>query len=387
MSNFYGATSLIGGAPGALDLIDGAILSDLDGAVVITNDTTYIMRLDADNAGVESSPLIIAPDASPGDKRWVLNKLMCAGITLPDGGTIGQAAGPLLTFDDTLNYLEITGCRVGIGVATPLTEIQIAGSGLQSGVGPLYWTQERDGVAVLQFFGYSHDNVGLFFDAAHAAPTAGGGQWKSGHAGSNFGIYKTLNKFNFVYASGVAVGQELVWTIGMVMDVGGKVGIGTTTPVTKLTVEGAITLKEQAAADADTAAYGQIWVKNTTPNAPVFTDDAGKDGQFMLMRANSINASSDAADVQNCNVLWVDTSAGNVVLGGLANGIDNQLLYVLKYNSINGLTIEHLEATGTQKFMMDGADLAWNGVGVCQPFICKNGVWYIAAYPRSFTGL
>jgi len=42
-----------------------------------------------------------------------------ASITLADGGWVGQAAGPLLTFDDTNNYLEITGCRVGIGTATP----------------------------------------------------------------------------------------------------------------------------------------------------------------------------------------------------------------------------------------------------------------------------
>jgi hypothetical protein len=40
-------------------------------------------------------------------------------IVMPDGGAIGQAAGPLLTFDDTNNYLEITGCSVGIGTAAP----------------------------------------------------------------------------------------------------------------------------------------------------------------------------------------------------------------------------------------------------------------------------
>jgi hypothetical protein len=38
---------------------------------------------------------------------------------MTDGKTIGQAAGPLLTFDDTNNYLEVTGCAVGIGTATP----------------------------------------------------------------------------------------------------------------------------------------------------------------------------------------------------------------------------------------------------------------------------
>jgi len=36
-------------------------------------------------------------------------------IVIPDGGTIGQSAGPLLTFDDTGNHLEISGCSVLIG--------------------------------------------------------------------------------------------------------------------------------------------------------------------------------------------------------------------------------------------------------------------------------
>ena len=56
-----------------------------------------------------------------------------------------------------------------------------------------------------------------------------------------------------------------------------RVGIGTTTPVTDLTIEGPITIKEQADADSDTAAYGQIWVNTATPNQLWFTDDAGYD--------------------------------------------------------------------------------------------------------------
>ena len=60
----------------------------------------------------------------------------------------------------------------------------------------------------------------------------------------------------------------------------GKVGIGQNAPKTLLTVEGAITLKEQSAADSDTAAYGQLWVKTATPNQLYFTTDAGDDIQL-----------------------------------------------------------------------------------------------------------
>ena len=56
-----------------------------------------------------------------------------------------------------------------------------------------------------------------------------------------------------------------------------RVGVGTTDPKTKLTVEGTVTVKEQANADGDTAAYGQLWVKSNAPCDLFFTDDTGQD--------------------------------------------------------------------------------------------------------------
>jgi len=47
-------------------------------------------------------------------------------LIIADGGTIGQAAGPLLTFDDSGNTLKIDGCYVGIGVS-PSYVFQIKG--------------------------------------------------------------------------------------------------------------------------------------------------------------------------------------------------------------------------------------------------------------------
>jgi hypothetical protein len=67
-----------------------------------------------------------SPIASP---TFTGTVTMPASIVIPDGGTIGQAAGPLIAFDDTLNYLEITGCDVGIGTITPGAKLDIAGSG------------------------------------------------------------------------------------------------------------------------------------------------------------------------------------------------------------------------------------------------------------------
>ena len=59
-----------------------------------------------------------------------------------------------------------------------------------------------------------------------------------------------------------------------------QVGIGTSAPNQKLTVQGSISLDEQSSAGTSTAGYGQIWVKDTAPNQLYFTDDAGTDHQL-----------------------------------------------------------------------------------------------------------
>ena len=83
----------------------------------------------------------------------------------------------------------------------------------------------------------------------------------------------TVNSTELVFATGAS--EAAAEKMRLTSD--GKVGIGTSVPVTDLTVEGPITLKEQADADSDTAAYGQIWVNTATPNQLYFTDDSGYD--------------------------------------------------------------------------------------------------------------
>jgi hypothetical protein len=49
----------------------------------------------------------------------------------------------------------------------------------------------------------------------------------------------------------------------------------------RLSAAGGVYIKEIAAADADAANYGQLWVKNTTPCQLWFTDDLGNDTQIV----------------------------------------------------------------------------------------------------------
>ena len=50
------------------------------------------------------------------------------------------------------------------------------------------------------------------------------------------------------------------------------------------TITGTQKMVEQADADADTAAQGQIWVNTATPNELWFTDDSGKDQKVVVGR-------------------------------------------------------------------------------------------------------
>ena len=96
-----------------------------------------------------------------------------------------------------------------------------------------------------------------------------------------------------------------------------KVGVGLTAPKTKLTVEGAITLKEQADADSDTADYGQIWVNTATPNQLYFTTDAGDDIQ--LTSGTSVVGPASAVSMANGSDNRITTATGAAALNGEAN--------------------------------------------------------------------
>ena len=58
---------------------------------------------------------------------------------------------------------------------------------------------------------------------------------------------------------------------------------GSTAHAASLLVDGtsaSVAMKEMANAPADTAAYGQLWVKTATPNQLYFTTDGGNDIQI-----------------------------------------------------------------------------------------------------------
>lgn len=88
-----------------------------------------------------------------------------ANITMADGATIGQAAGALLTFDDTNDFLELSGAKFGVGLIAPQRSVhasdgdfgQIRATGTNSAKYGGFWA-ENDGGAfcVLGVGGSTH---------------------------------------------------------------------------------------------------------------------------------------------------------------------------------------------------------------------------------------
>lgn len=106
MANYvYAATSLTGGGSGALDAINGDLLSDGDSSIVFDhiNLIVYVYTLDEFSGLPESSPDIIAPDTNPGTKRWILIETGLGGSSweLVTSPTINAEAGDKLLADST----------------------------------------------------------------------------------------------------------------------------------------------------------------------------------------------------------------------------------------------------------------------------------------------
>jgi len=153
----------------------------------------------------------------------------------------------------------------------------------------------------------------------------------------------------------------------------GNVGIGTTTPDTKLQVVG------DARIGADTTNYTEI--SSTGDFKQKGSGNIDTEGKISSNTA-TLSASSDDYDVSSVNTLFVTTAGGSVVLGGLKGGVAGQYLYIARKDATNDFTIEHLEGVGTQDiYMHEGTDEtidSWGGFTL----ICDGSDWYDVSHAK-----
>lgn len=88
------------------------------------------------------------------------------------------------------------------------------------------------------------------------------------------------------------------------------------TGITRLKIDGVVSLQDRASAPSDNAGYGQFWSRNDAPNTPMFTTDTGVD---IDLSAAAFGALNDVTDVNTAGVAtgdllyksasdWLDTA-------------------------------------------------------------------------------
>jgi hypothetical protein len=126
----------------------------------------------------------------------------------------------------------------------------------------------------------------------------------------------------------------LVTNTGLVSNTGASVGYRWDAP---------LYLLERAAANADTAAYGQLWVRNDTPNVLVFTDDAGTDTVLGVAGGvpTLITVANEAADATSFP-LFVTAATGDLGPKTNAGFIFNASTGDLSSTLIGGIAVANL---------------------------------------------
>jgi hypothetical protein len=246
-------------------LISAAGLALMDDANAAAQIAT--LGLDADLATfalpasttISAAGAALIDDATAADQLTTLGALPKAGgtmsgnIVMGDGGTIGQAAGPLITFDDTNNCLEITGLgsgKVTVGTVSAAAAAQAPGGffvetdgticiygeniqGSSASQGSFVALYSNDGVAMA-----SGDRLGGFLFGGSSSATAN----------RNAAMIAALAAENWVDASAYGSYLEFETTLKggttraekMRLTDAGNLGIGSTAPLSKLCVNGGV---------------------------------------------------------------------------------------------------------------------------------------------------
>ena len=152
------------------------------------------------------------------------------------------------------------------------------------------WFELSQGGGAAGFYMYNTGDVGLYDTTLSSGSTQPveadsyssmysywkAGDWMLGRVGywSDFGGGSMNGVDNWVHGGHVGLRAQ---------DAAGAtiMGLDFDPDIPSVTIRDSLYINEIAAAAADVAAHGQLWVKNTTPCQLWFTDDAGNDTQIV----------------------------------------------------------------------------------------------------------
>tara|TARA_R100001463_G_scaffold25272_2_gene59989 strand:+ start:1159 stop:2403 length:1245 start_codon:yes stop_codon:yes gene_type:complete len=90
---------------------------------------------------------------------------------------------------------------------------------------------------------------------------------------------------------------------------------------------------------------------------------------------------TDNVDVAGISVLRVNTVSNNVTIGGFVNGVEGQILHIVKTSTNNFIQLEHNESTGNQDILLtSGSDERVVGYGGYTLY-CNGTNWYSLSNP------
>lgn len=153
---------------------------------------------------------------------------LTGNITMPDGGTLGQAAGPLLTFDDTNNYLEITGCKTGFGTSDPDDLVHVYGgsAGAVSAAAEARVVIEDDSTPIALQFLAPAGSIEVIYFGDEDDVDIGGISYSHGTENMKFVTNNTLRMT--IGDNGVGIGDSTPSTGSLVVAAGATIGTDST---------------------------------------------------------------------------------------------------------------------------------------------------------------